>query len=294
MIIANLKGGLGNQMFQYALAYTLAHKTRSHVKVDLRYLSERRGSRGYVDRQYDLDVFGIPANQANWPELASVGMAWGDFRTRFVLAKILDRVGFRVVCERVPRFEERVLARSGVLYLDGYWQSEKYFRSVERQIRERFSLAGVERNDSVRQLADRIRCQEAVCVNVRRTDFVGHANHDVVTTDYYQQAMVALRKAIGSRFELFIFSDDVEWCAKNLNLHINQNIVAHDYAGWKFSAYLHLMSQCKYFIIPNSTFAWWAAWLSTRPGKIVYAPRIWSGTGHVDAKDIVPSSWILI
>jgi hypothetical protein len=103
-----------------------------------------------------------------------------------------------------------------------------------------------------------------------------------------------MKSRLDSDFRVFIFSDDVDWCRQNLHLAADQTIVEHRFAGERFSQYLSLMSHCKHFIIPNSSFAWWAAWLSNNPRKVVIAPRKWFADPRIDTKDILPTGWVAI
>ena len=92
----------------------------------------------------------------------------------------------------------------------------------------------------------------------------------------------------------FVFSDDIEWCCNNLIFEKETVFVGHEYAGQKFCTYLNLMSQCKHFIIANSSFSWWAAWLNNNPDKIVIAPDEWFNKGPKDTQDLIPGGWIKI
>jgi hypothetical protein len=111
-------------------------------------------------------------------------------------------------------------------------------------------------------------------------------------TDYISNA----KKIVESKVEnphYFIFSDDVEWCKENIKFE-NMTLVDHSYKGDRFSYYLQLMSNCKHFIIPNSSFAWWSAWLNTNQDKVVVAPKQWFTDSNINTNDLIPSSWIRI
>jgi hypothetical protein len=118
------------------------------------------------------------------------------------------------------------------------------------------------------------------------TDF-----HGVMGNDYIMRAVDIIESKIENP-TYFIFSDDVEWCKENIHLK-NMKIVDHSYAGEKFNYYLQLMISCKHFIIPNSSFAWWSAWLNTNSDKIVIAPKNWFNV-DIDTSDLIPDNWIRI
>ena len=111
--------------------------------------------------------------------------------------------------------------------------------------------------------------------------------------DYYNNAIHLIYEILGINVNFFIFSDDIEWCRYNFKTLNNSIIVDHDHKGERFSNYLALMIECKHFIIPNSTFGWWAAFLSDHPQKTVIAPNKWFNK-KITTKDLLPNSWIKI
>ena len=135
---------------------------------------------------------------------------------------------------------------------------------------------------------------KSICLNVRRTDFIYNPEHNVVNIDYYKNAISTFKDKIGNNLKVYVFSDDLEWCKNNLNFIDNIEIVEHEYAGYKFYDYLYLMSSFKNFIIPNSSFGWWACWLSQHKDKIIMTPERWSGLIDENLIDIVPSEWLRI
>ena len=111
--------------------------------------------------------------------------------------------------------------------------------------------------------------------------------------EYYIKAIEHIDKEVNNPV-YYIFSDDIEWCKNNFSFLKNAVFVSHEYAGEKFSSYLYLMIQCKHYIIPNSTFAWWAAWLNNEQNKIVIAPNKWYTSYNFELKDLIPSTWITL
>ena len=130
-------------------------------------------------------------------------------------------------------------------------------------------------------------------MNVRRGDFVNNDFHGTMGLDYYLKSLDVLNSKLDAELKIFVFSDDIEWCIDNLKFDYATEFIGHSYKGVKFSSYLYLMQACKYFIIPNSSFAWWAAFLSDYSNKIVIAPKNWFNN-DLNTSDLIPDSWIRI
>jgi hypothetical protein len=296
LIIVNLKGGLGNQLFQYALGWRLAQDTCQPLYLDRRSLLDRMPHKdSFVFRNYDLDLFGIHPIDPTTNMLRRFGLGFSDRRIREVIMRFRNAVPLPWGCfvrEHTMRFDSKILNLTGDIYLDGYWQTEKYFIGYENELRERLQVALPLIPEASAILED-INNSEAVCLNVRRTDFVGNQFHDVCDANYFRMAADCVRVQY-SKSKFFVFSDDIEWCRKNLNFGFPLVFVGHEMAGPRFSSYFQLMVSCRHFIIPNSTFGWWAAWLSPNFEKVVVAPKKWFGSPAVDASDVVPKSWICL
>lgn len=290
MIVVNLKGGLGNQMFQYALGRTLAIKNNTQIKMDLTFLRNQPRTKDDTFREYDLGIFHIIEEFATHDDrdLFGLNSVWGKFYSKFFKTGTCREKHFH--------FDPDVLRLGENVYLDGYWQSYKYFKNIESDIRQEFTFKNQldERNQA---LAEEIQSNNSVCLNVRRADFVNIPSrnkvHGVCDMIYFNQAINYLASKI-SNFTIYVFSDDIPWCRQNIQTNYPTKIVDHEYAGDKFQYYLRHMSLCKHFIIPNSTFAWWAAWLSNNPEKIVIAPKKWFNVTSIETKDLIPDAWIRI
>jgi hypothetical protein len=137
--------------------------------------------------------------------------------------------------------------------------------------------------------------ENSLCIHVRRGDYVGSVNHEVVTRDYYDRALEYINKKTKID-KIYLFSDDIKWCEENLKFEIPTMYVGDEYAGEKAEGHHILMRSCKHFIIPNSTFSWWAAWLAPYKDKIIVAPKKWypETSKYNDEDNIVPESWIKI
>jgi hypothetical protein len=300
MVIVRLMGGLGNQMFQYAAALRLADKHRTEVKFDLTFLRDRTPRPNFVYRQYDLDLFRVACAETTRAELRRIQES--DARPA---SSLLDRARdslrpFRVYHEEHPGFCPAVLDLPRRTYLNGYFQDERYFIDIASAVRNQFEFAIDEATLSpeTRRLAEQIRTKRnAICLNIRRADYVtnpvAREFHGVCGLAYFERAVRLLDDHV-LRGRVFVFSDDVDWCRENVGHWPGTTVVQHEHAGERFSTYFWLMTLCQHFIIPNSTFAWWAAWLASSPQKVVVRPAHWFRAPELHDIDICPASWLKV
>ncbi|HUC80441.1 MAG TPA: alpha-1,2-fucosyltransferase [Flavisolibacter sp.] len=291
MIILKMMGGMGNQMFQYAFGRYLAHKHQTELKFDLSYLNERPKDGNRVIRDFDLDIFKIKGSFAD-PELvkAFVGRTGIPIADK-VLQKVLGPKKSHMI-ERDLHFLPDFFAAPDNVYLEGYFASEKYFAPVKKMIAEEFTVKEP-LGAKAASLLQEVQGRNSVCVNIRRGDFVTNPTHNICGLDYYAAAEKTMLEK-GSDFHFYVFSDDVEWCKENLQFSVPTTFVTHEYKGNKFQDYFRLMSSCQHFIIPNSSFAWWATYLNTKQDKIVIAPSRWLNMPGFTTDDILPASWMKI
>jgi hypothetical protein len=210
--------------------------------------------------------------------------------------------GYRRIKEAGLAYDEQVLAAKGQLYLDGYWQSERYFVAAAEAIRRDFSFKTPPTAEN-QKLLDRIKATQAVSLHVRRGDFAHNQNtnaiHGVCSPAYYAQAVETIAKSVRNPL-FFVFSDEIDWVKEAGFVTHPAVFVSHNQAANSWED-LRLMSQCRHHIIANSTFSWWGAWLNPDPAKIVIAPRHWFNPEsawyqqhNVGANDIVPQTWLRI
>ena len=278
MIIVTLMGGMGNQMFQYALGRSLSIKYNTELKIDLSFLNRRDMGSGFVYRDYDLDLFRV-SEDFNVNPTGNVMRA--------------DEPYFHYSEDMINAISQ-ILPMTN-LQLNGYWQTPKYFNDIENIIRLDFQFKDKVENSedsSIREMYNLIKNTNSVMINVRRADYLNSNFHGVMGNDFIMNGVDIIKSKVESP-HFFIFSDDIEWCKENIKLD-NMTLVDHNYKGHKFGYYLQLMSTCKHFIIPNSTFAWWAAWLNNSLDKIVIAPKQWFTDNNINTNDIIPSDWIRI
>ena len=288
MIVIELQGGLGNQMFQYALGRHLSLINNTSLYLDTCYLNDRKPKKNFTFRTFDLDIFNIAAS------IAPVGISKKYGLTKPAFIKLINRIiqpkPLSFIAEKKFTFDATVLHLPDNVYLNGYWQSEKYFITIQEIIRKDFSLK-LPLPVHVQKLQSVIENSNAVCLHVRRGDFVKVKMHGTLGIDYYGKAARLMCEKITNPI-FYIFSDDISWCKKNIVLPGNIVYIADEFAAEKSRGHFSLMIACKHFIIPNSSFGWWAAWLNTNPDKIVMAPKVWFHNSNWDTKDILPLNWI--
>lgn len=301
-IVVRLRGGLGNQMFQYAWGRRLAEAHRCPLYVDTSRLLDRSTvQQGVVPRDYDLDVFRLRVSHSLPLPLARMLGRLGRERVRERLW-LMARRGRAYLKERSISCERKWLENlPRNCALEGFWQSPQYFEPIAERLRRQDFRFRRPLSQASQALAEELRSTPSVCVNVRRLDFVNNALHGTMEPGYYERAAKSLLERCGV-VRFFVFADELDWAQDHLRLPGQTTFVGPEHNGWKFSGKLELMSSCRYFIIPNSTFAWWGAWLGNHPDKHVIAPRWWYNPtnpfdlyGRPDfdheARDLIPAKW---
>lgn len=286
VITVKILGGLGNQMFQYALGRNLSIKNKEELRLDI----SGYGNQGRMTkRSYQLDIFNIKADLIPINKSKDVINANAPSLVKRIQNRLNTyRPGY--VKERSREFDEKILFLHGNLYIDGDWQSEKYFSDIRDVVKTDFSLKQEYLSGIDRAILADIDNSEAVSLHVRRSDYINDPEtrqfHGVAPQDYYDRA-IDLIKSRTNNPKFFIFSDDIQWCRENFSALGNTTFIS----GYKDYEDMTLMSHCKHNIIANSSFSWWAAWLNSNPGKIVIAPQKWFNDERINSKDLVPESW---
>jgi len=284
MIIVNLKGGAGNQLFQYALGRRLALKNDDELRLDIGGL-DRANAVGDVYRPFALSAFSLAATTASAEEVRRLKYPYG------LLSKAWRFISFKLLRRHHVTFEPNVLKFSGDIYLDGFWQSPRYFEDIRETLLAdltlREPLAG-----RAAAYAEQIVSCTAVALHVRRGDYAKNkqvaAALGLCSLAYYEKAVTHV-KAHVEQPTFFIFSDDMAWV--KANLLVGKDAVYVEGEGLSDTTELTLMSKCQHNIIANSSFSWWGAWLNQNPEKIVVAPTPWFDQTKYD-KDLIPLSWV--
>lgn len=290
MIIVRIKSGLGNQMFQYAFYRNLKEKNIT-VKMDL---SLYNNSYHLLNHNgYELNrLFSIKEDIATAEEIKSYSDEEVDLFSRF-----RRKIFLRKKTHYVPKefkYSEDYMKLYNVL-LDGYWQSEKFFKDITDIIREEYRFT-IKMDLLNQKIADKIINQNAVSIHLRRGDYFSQVNYKkfgiICNMTYYENAIRFIENRIMNPY-YYVFSDDINWAKENLK-HL-KNVTFVDWNNGRNSYRdMQLMSLCKCNIIANSSFSWWAAWLNNHQDKLVLVPSKWFGDTKIDTSDLIPESWIYI
>lgn len=302
-IAVELKGGLGNQLFQYAAGRALAHQHGCRLVLDLSWF-DQLDPIATTPRAFALAPFRLPAT------LRSSGF-WGAGSTgrgNNALPAWLQRVAHKVAAlaaaagrglngttvyrERDFSFDAGVHAVQPPAELYGYWQSARYFEPVANLLREELGRPRALGAASQRLLAD-IQACSAICLHVRRGDYISNQHAAKLfgpcSPAYYEEALRLVARGLIEP-TVFVFSDDPDWVRDNLVfdtpsviVDVNGPDAAHED--------LWLMAACQHFVIANSSLSWWGAWLGGHIDKRVVAPDRWFATGNKDTRDLLPASW---
>ena len=258
-------GRLGNQMFQYA---------------SLRGISRNRGYDFCIPnhKQIIQDPYGFDMKIELFDVFCMVNVLPRNI-------KLLDRGYAPVAEERHFHFDEILFNMCpDEISLAGFFQSEKYFKHIQSEIRNDFTF----RDHILEPCKDMMESVgDAISLHVRRTDYLQNPNHITLDLSYYEEAL----KSFDSEIPVIVFSDDIEWCKQQSLFDSDRFMISESQDQY---VDLCLMSLCKYHIIANSSFSWWGAWLSN--SNEVIAPMKWFGNGNSDknTKDLIPERWTRI
>ena len=259
-------GRLCNQMFQYAALRGLSSKSGAEICIPY-YQDAVDDGIGNMLRTELFDSFNLN-----------------------VKTGLLNNGHAPVVNERFFHFDQELFDHCpDHVSLQGYFQTEKYFKHIEHQIRDEFTFV----DDILEPCKEMIgTVDNPIAIHVRRGDYVINSeNHFNLPIEYYEAAL----KHFDDDRNVIVFSDDSKWCHEQSIFDDDRFIISENTDN---RVDLCLMSLCNDFIIANSTYSWWGAWLSSNKNKKVIAPVQWFGkTGYTkdhDTKDLIPETWMRI
>lgn len=293
MIRLILTGGLGNQMFEYAAAKSLALRLNKRLEIDLYALNKKtKGTK----RSLELGVFSMDLNISSSLKTKFLVKAFPIVeRNRAFFKKYFGyfRDGSAIVY--CPNFDNL----KGNTILHGHFQNIKYFEEYEGIIRKDFTFREPLKDKNL-EIAKNMVNSNSISIHIRRGDYLtdSHAknNFAVCSLEYYQKAIQYMREQT-SNPQFFIFSEDINWAKENL-IFEDSCVEFIDWNKEEEDSFIdmQLMSICKHNIIANSSFSWWAAWLNANSNKKVIAPNQWfnSKIRNKDLSDFYPENWIVI
>lgn len=279
-------GGLGNQMFQYAF-YRCLQLENKDVALDLSEFKNYSLHNGFELTK----IFSININEPDYSLVDEIKKAAASTS---IWSKIYRKLKLptRYIVQNNFNYNPKYcnFANTQTKYLEGYWQSEKYFSDYADVIRNDFTFPDIDNYNEL--YVTKIQQTNAVSVHIRMGDYVNHPLHgEICTLEYYTQAIEIIKSKIANPM-YFVFSNDIEWCKQNLEMsnavYVTGNVDGNSYRD------MQLMSMCKHNVIANSSFSWWGAWLNNNPNKVVIAPSKWFNDESINTCDLLPESWIKI
>lgn len=302
MFIVKIKAGLANQMFQYAFYKSLKE---NKYKVF--------GDQGAFNPKWkfeDINLKSIFKNvDINFaePEMLNIFKPKRPSNLIKVKNRLLKILGFKekekinlsnisnsnYIKEPKFSFNAFLFDLNGDYYLDGYWQSEKYFTKISNKIRKDFTFSKFNDTKNI-ELAEKISSENSISIHVRKgADYKKSITTGTCDIEYYKAAINFVTSKINDA-KFYVFSDNIDWCKENLSFCSPNYIDWNPAIGPGNHLDMQLMSYCKHNIIANSSYSWWGAWLNVNPEKIVIAPKNWFNKKYCefDTTDIVPDNWV--
>lgn len=282
-IICRLMGGLGNQLFEYAAAYSKARKVGAELIIDKRFYEKFNYT---LHGGYRLDRLNISSRELNEEE----EIIFPEWKIR-----IMNRFPFLSSKSKKWHHDHNGHNRAcgkNVLML-GHWAKEEYFLEYHSELKEVFVPKEIEKDALT--FCDKIKNTNSVSIHIRRGDYVDNKDalkvHGVCSTRYYKEAISIILDKVKEP-EIFIFSNDIEWCKKNILDLFPPDINVNISTGFNQEIDLWLMSNAKNHIIANSTFSWWGAWLAKNNDQVVISPWPWYESELKDYPAV--TNWISI
>jgi len=293
MIFLKITGGLGNQMFQFATALAIAKKLKTKVGIDLTEINIKKNKKNFTYRDFQLDqIFTINSYKI-------IPSFTYDFITKNTFLNKIKRklIGGHYFLEKDLSFQPEIKNCTKNSYIEGYFQSEKYFINHEKEIRNQFKFSK-KTNSKTKDLVVNISNCNSIAIHIRRGDYINNKvindTHGTCGLDYYKNALSQFNL---NNYSLFFFSDDINWVKDNFDFISPDKITFIDWnTGHDSWQDMFLMSLCQNFIIANSSFSWWGAWLSAFKDKKIITPKQWFNDNQKNKQtiDLIPKQWIRI
>lgn len=262
-MIVRLMGGLGNQMFQYAFGRALCLKRQEKLILDTwSYCNDK-------SRSYELGQYNILKNKGRLFQKAFYNVLW-NIKIHFCLSPVLEKI-FGMECEHMGFGGHNI--NNSSKYLVGYWQCTEYFANIRDILINEFKYMG-ELSKLQKQMITDMQSENSIAVHIRRGDYLNVQDIYVnLERNYYDAALQYITERAANA-KIYIFSDDMEWCKREFADWGNVVFVDEEISSNMHTDF-ELMKNCRHYIIANSTYSWWAAWLSENDDKLIVAPADW-------------------
>lgn len=274
-IFIEIQGGLGNQLFQYAISRSIQLKCNGKIIIVKKIIKNPKNTQ----RKYLLDSFFLNIHSVN-----IISNFFFNIFNSFYCQKIIENKDFK--------FQNFIFEKKNI-FLKGYWQSYKYFDDIKNILyKEIFEFIKFNNSDYLKYF-NMIKNCKSVAMHIRRGDYISNINannfHGFLGFDYYRRSIELIKKK-NSNLKFFIFSDDIQWCK---NKFYGDEFIFIECSDNNEILEMKLMSECNHFIIANSSFSWWPAFLSRSLHKIIICPKKWT-LMKTNFKDLLPEEWIKI
>lgn len=286
MKIVKFLGGLGNQMFQYAF-YLALEKGGYKVKADLMDFETYTLHNGFELE----DIFSLQLKRMSDFE----HKLYLPHNRKWIWRKLRRIAGTKnAYWEENPKFQfsKHIFEDKHPRYYWGYWQHKSYLDLVDQELRERLTFPPFQDHKNKAQEDIILRHPNTIAVHIRRGDYIDHPNFGgICTKGYYRKGILYMMENTNAPLFIF-FSNDIDWCKEHFN-DINAHFIDWNTGKDSFKD-MQLMSLCKHFIIANSSFSWWGAWLSTNPSKIVVSPNKWKNFPEEEKNGLISSEFVVL
>ena len=286
MIVSVLQAGFGNQLFQYAAGRALADRLGTPLFLD--------GSEFVYNnyRQPDVWRFRVRARRLPLPLAQALDDSPAGNPVKAAVKSVAHR-WVHTLRDTAEGYDPRLLQLPRFSRIEGYWQAERYFAADRARLLEDFTPREP-LSPALTRWAERVAGEESVAVHVRRGDLAPGSRYaesvGALHPDYYEAALTRMREHVGSGARAYVFSDDPAWCAENLPRVLPWEVASGSVTSSAFED-LVAMSRCRHFVIANSTFSWWSAWLGTHPDKHVITPARFHREARPWEDDLLPAGW---
>jgi hypothetical protein len=289
-IYSYLQGGLGNQMFQYAIARALSEHYQCTFSLDRSWFNLQQSET--TPRSYQLEflkIHEVVQSKVDFPKRPN--------RLKRLLQKLLPFGSIVCYQKNAFEFDAGLFNLNGLgqrdLFLFGYWQAFPYIKPIRLILQQEFKTKQPISNH-YKDYLDHIRASESVMLHIRRGDYVDSPSasrlHGVLPLSYYDQTIEKLLLYYPAS-HFFVFSDDLNWAKEALPKNLNMTFIENSHQSDAAAEELQLMYECKHHIIANSSLSWWGAWLKQDDRGVVFAPKRWINDSSFDTSNLLPESW---